>query len=418
MKIIRLSACEIFTSDGLPTVACEIELEDGKRVMSSVPIGIASSKYEAESLADGGDRLWGLGQHGVVQTIENSLAAEFIGKTPQAVEADLKMIDMDGTSSKSKLGANAILAVSMAMYRAHAYVEGLELYELLGHALQAESVSLPFPFFNMVEGGKHAPNNLTIQEFLVVPVETASFRESLEVGSLIYHEFGKLLQSKGHHSTVGREGGYVPFGLSDKEVLDLILEVLVYVKQVYGFTALIALDVAASTFYDDQTHQYKWCGEHILAEELVKEYEVLLEQYPICLIEDGMAEDDWEGWKVLQQQLHSKVQLIGDDLFVTHPERIAQGIESGVVSGSIIKPDQAGTITEALQAVRLCKEYDLLTFVSHRSGETCDAFIADFSVGISAGQIKAGGFSRGERMAKYNRLARIEDELLAREKSE
>ncbi|KKT23302.1 MAG: Enolase [candidate division TM6 bacterium GW2011_GWF2_43_87] len=361
---------------------------------------------------DGGERLWGRGALKAVETIEKVIAPELVGKPPHAINMDLQLLELDGTPEKSHLGANVLLAVSMAVYRAHAYMENVSLFEFIGHVCSAESITLPFPLFNMINGGVHAQNELYIQEFLVVPVETDSFKQSMEVGAVIFHELGKTLKLHGKELVFGDEGGYAPHFTDDKEALDLISETIDNVQALYGFKALCALDVAASRLYDPTINRYNFGSQMQSSHEVVAYYEKLANDYPICSIEDGLAEDDWEGWKLLTERLGSRVQIVGDDLFVTHTDRIAYGIEQKAATAALIKPDQIGTVTETLQAIELCKKHGLSTVISHRSGETEDTFIADLVVGTSAGQIKTGGLCRSERLAKYNRLLMIEDHLI------
>lgn len=412
MKIKSLLGREVYDSRGWPTVQCEIVLEDGSTFIASVPTGLSQGAHEAKKLYDGGERLFGRGVHKCVNTIDNIIAPEFVGKKPHAIDMDLELLRLDGTTTKSKLGANTLLAVSMAVYRAHAHCEGVELFEFIGHICGADTVSVPFPFFNIINGGMHAHNALPIQEFMVVPVGTSDFRMAMEVGATIFHELGVALKKRDKQIVFGDEGGYACSFASELEALDILTETIDFVHQKYDFSAMIALDVAASTLYDHVSKRYLWKNELILSEEMVSVYEGLIAQYPICMIEDGLAEDDWNGWVYLKQRIGEKVQLFGDDLFATNPERIAQGIECGAAQGAIIKPNQIGTVTETLQAISLCQKHDMLTMVSHRSGDTEDSFIADLAVGASAGQIKSGSLRQSERLSKYNRLLAIEDYLM------
>lgn len=412
MKIKSLIGREVYDSRGWPTVQCEIVLEDGFACYATVPTGLSQGSHEAKKLYDGGERLFGRGVQQCVNIIDTVIAPEFIGKKPHAIDMDLELLSLDGTTSKSRLGANTLLAVSMAVYRAHAHCEGVELFEFIGHICGADTVSVPFPFFNIINGGMHAQNGLPIQEFMIVPVGTSDFRMAMEVGATIFHELGAALQKRDKQIVFGDEGGYACSFASEHEALDILTETIDLVHQKYDFSAMIALDVAATTFYDSASKRYHWKGELILAEELIVVYEELIAKYPLCMIEDGLAEDDWAGWVYLKQRIGDKVQLFGDDLFVTNPERIAQGIECGAAQGAVIKPNQIGTVTETLQAISLCQKHDILTMISHRSGDTEDSFIADLAVGSSAGQIKSGSLCRSERLAKYNRLLAIEDYLM------
>lgn len=411
MKIARIVAREIFDSRGWPTVQCEIILENGQSVISSVPSGISTGYYEALELRDGGKRIFGKGVLKVVENIEHIIAPLFVGKEPQAVEMDLKMIEVDGTFDKSRLGANSILAVSMALYRAEALVNSLELYELIAYTLGTDTVSLPFPFLNVINGGLHASNKLSIQEFMIVPVGASNFRSAFEAGILVYHTLASLLKSRNKSVAVGDEGGFACGFESNTEALDILFEAIERVSTMHSLSCVMAIDVAASQFYDANTKLYNWQDKQLTSDEMISFYQDLANQYPIYSIEDGLAEDDWVGWKKMTKALENKAQVIGDDLFVTNIFRIAQGSDEQIANCVIIKPNQIGSITECLQAIKLCKSRQLNTIVSNRSGETEDTFIADLAVGASSGQIKAGGCSRSDRLAKYNRLLAIEDNL-------
>jgi len=411
MKIKKIIAREIYNSRGFPTIQCEIVLEDGHSVYASVPAGISIGVNEAKKIYDGQDRLFGRGVLEAVECIEKIIGPEFIDSEPHAVNADLKMIELDGTDDKSNLGANALLAVSMAMYRAHAYVEQVELYEFIGYVCSAETVALPFPFFNVINGGKHAQNNIKIQEFMIVPVGGTSFRASMEIAATIFYVLENALKKHGKKIIFGDEGGYASDFSDEKEVFSIITKALEEVKNSYGYNALIGIDVAASEFYNHETKKYNFNNREMDANDLISYYEELIQEFPICSIEDGLFYDDWQGWTEMMLRLKDKVQIIGDDIFATNPQLIGKGLEHNVATGSIIKPDQIGTVTEALQTIRMCKDNNLTTMVSHRSGDTEDTFIVDLAVGASAGQIKSGGLSRSERVAKYNRLLLIEDHL-------
>lgn len=412
MKIVEIIAREIYDSRGWPTVQCDIILDDDSIVSASVPAGLSRSKYESRELRDGGKRLWGMGVLKAIDNIENVIAPELVGQEVHALDMDFKMIEIDGTPDKSHLGANAILAVSMALYRAHAHAEGVELYELIAYICGAESVTLPFPLLNVINGGLHSDSGLGIQEFMIVPVGAADFRSSLELSVTVFHELKNVLKKHGKSTAVGDEGGFAPHFRNYFEALDILMEVLDKVDAGEDGKCVIGLDVAASQLYDHTFGLYQWGDRKITTNELIGEYEALINQYPIYSIEDGLDEDDWAGWQSLTAILESKAQVVADDIFATNIHRIARGIEEKVSTGVIIKPNQVGTITETLQAIRECKESDLNTIVSHRSGETEDTFIADLAVGASVGQIKAGGCCRSERLAKYNRLLEIEDTLM------
>lgn len=418
MKIKHIYGREIYNSRGWPTIQCEIRLDDGHICYANVPTGMSRGSYEARTLHDGRDRLWGRGVRQAVDFIENVIAPEFVGKEPHAINTDILLLEMDGTPDKSRLGANTILAVSMAMYRAHAHLEGIELFEFMGHVSGADAISLPFPMFNMINGGLHAHNKLNIQEFLVVPLGVENFSAAMEVGAVIFHELGTVLKQHKKEIIFGDEGGYASHFENDEEALDILGETLIKVNAQYGFNAFCALDVAASRFYDKASNLYTIDGKKLAAAELISYYENLLTNYPISSIEDGLSEDDWEGWIAMTKQLKDRVQIIGDDLFVTNPQRILVGIQSQAATAVLIKPDQIGTITETLQAIQVCKENNLMVVVSHRSGDTEDPFIADLAVATSAQLIKTGGLTRSERLAKYNRLLTIEDHLVREQSSE
>ncbi len=410
MKIINIYAREIFDSRGLPTVECELVLENGIVITASVPAGASRSIHEARELRDGGKRLMGKGVQQAVQNIENIIASALIGKEPNIVQMDVMLLELDGTDDKSKLGANTLLAVSSAVCKAHALCESLTLYELIAYVCGFEMVALPCPAFNIINGGVHADNKLQTQEIMIMPLGESSFRAAMETGVTIFHALKKLLTDRGKSTNVGDEGGFAPDVADEQEALDLLMEAIELVAS--DKNIMIALDIAASQFYKTESQTYSWYGKDVSADQLISWYTKLLDSYPIYSIEDGLGETDWDNWVAMTKALDSRVKVIGDDIFVTNVERIWQGIERKAAHGALIKPNQIGTVTESLQAAKLCKEYDWDVIVSHRSGETNDSFIADLAVGVGATQIKAGGCSRGERMAKYNRLLKIEDELL------
>jgi enolase len=412
MKIERVIAREIYDSRGWPTIECEVELEDGMFVTASVPSGISKGKYEALELRDGDKRISGMGVNKAIENIETIIGPYLIGKEPDVVTMDVAMLDIDGTDDKSKLGANAMLAVSVAILKAQAAIEGLEPYEMVAHLCGLESISLPIPMFNMINGGMHAKNSLQIQEFLVVPVEMTSFRAAMEASVIVFHELERLLNKSKREYGIGDEGGFSAMFKNEYEALDMLMQAIENSKKKMKGRFVLALDMSASQLYDPKKKKYNWQGKSLSSDQMIKMYESLADKYPIYSIEDGLNEDDWQGWQDMTKALNEKVQVIGDDLFVTNAQRIWQGIEQGVATGAIIKPNQIGTMTETLQAIKLCKEYTLNVVVSHRSGETNDTFLADLAVGVSASHIKAGGCSRGERMAKYNQLLRIEDALV------
>jgi enolase len=412
VKIVNINAREIFDSRACPTVECEIKLENGVLVRASVPSGISKSTCEAVELRDGGLRLDGNGVETTVEIIQTLIRPELIGKEPEMVSTDLWMIEMDGTENKSKLGANTMLAVSIAMCKAQAAASELEPFEFLAHLCDFETVSLPVPMFNMINGGLHAYNKLTIQEFLLIPTGRRSYKLCLEAAIQLFDKIKYLLEKQGKSLLCGDEGGFASNFNSNIEALDLLVEAIEMVSTDDEGGFVIGLDVAASQLYDHKKKQYHWDHEIIPADSLIEKYCDLVAKYPIYAIEDGLDQNDWDGWKLMSEKLGKSIHLIGDDIFATNPYLIAQGIEKGIADTTIIKPNQIGTITETLQAIKLCKDHGMNTVVSHRSGETEDTFIIDLAVGVSANHIKAGGCSRGERLAKYNHLLRIEDLLM------
>lgn len=412
MKITRLIGREIFDSRGLPTIECEIILEDGTFLISSVPSGLSRGKHEAVELRDGGKRLMGMGISKALDNIEQIIAPRLIGQEPEVVLLDTLMLELDGTDDKSKLGANAILAVSMAVLKAQAVVEGLEPYEMIAHLCGFESIALPLPMFNMINGGVHARNKLQIQEFLVVPVDMPSFRVAMESSIMLFHTLKELLLKDGKELNVGDEGGFASNFKDEMEALDYLAQAIEKTKKSVQGHFVLGLDVAASQFYDAKKKKYKWHGKLLSSDQMIDMYEKLADSYPIYSIEDGLSEDDWAGWKQMTEALNTKIQIVGDDIFATNAQKIWEGIEQGVATAAIIKPNQIGTVTETLQAIKLCKEYTMNVIVSNRSGETNDTFISELAVGTSSGHLKAGGCTRGERMSKYNQLLRIEDALV------
>lgn len=412
MKISKVTAREIYDSRGVPTVACTIGLEDGSSVHASVPSGMSVGSHEAVSLRDGGSRLMGLGVLRAVENIEHIIGPQLIGKEPNLVQMDMRMIELDDTENKSHLGSNAMLAVSTAVCRAQAHIEQVTVYELIAYLCEIDVVSLPGPMFNVINGGVHANNNLMIQEFMIMPLGMNSFHAATELSVEIYHALKALLQEQGKSIAVGDEGGFAPHFKDEIEALDCLMEVIARTEDRHEGSIMIALDIAATQLYDKRTDCYRWHDSLRSAEEMIEWYDKIVDKYPIYSIEDGLGEDDWAGWEKMSAQLKKKVKLVGDDIFATNPHRIWEGIERDIAQSVIIKPNQIGTLTETLQAIKLCNEYDRNVVVSHRSGDTCDTFIADLAVAMSASQIKAGGCARSERMAKYNRLLEIEDELM------
>lgn len=412
MKITHIKAREIFDSRGCPTVECELYLDNGMTTTASVPTGLSRSHHEAYELRDGGSRLGGMGVTKAVENIEKIIAPALIGKEPNGPTLDIAILDLDTMPDKSRLGANAILAVSMAVYKAQAIFEQIELYELLAYLCGAETISVPLPQFNFINGGVHADNGLPIQEFLILPVGASSFRSAMEIGVTLFQELKTILRKKGKSTAVGDEGGFAAQFASSEEAIECLVEAMERVGKSDDSRCVIGLDFAATQYYDSTSTLYSWNNKKLSSLELIEAYQTLLQTYPVYSIEDPLAEDDWVAWQTLMTACGSEIQIIGDDIFATNFYRIEEGIKQGLANAVLIKPNQIGTITETLQAIQLCKQNNMKTVVSHRSGETNDSFIADLAVGASAGQIKAGGCSRGERLAKYNRLLAIEDQLL------
>ncbi len=408
--IADVYAREILDSRGNPTVEVEVVLEDGSVGRAAVPSGASTGAYEAVELRDG-DKERYLGK-GVVQAVENVntvIAPEIIGfDAIDQVGIDNLMIEIDGTPNKAKLGANAILGVSMAVAKAVAGSLGLPLYKYLGGINAKE---LPVPMMNILNGGKHADNNVDIQEFMVMPVGAVSFAEALRMGAEIFHNLKSVLQAKGLNTAVGDEGGFAPNLGSNEEALAVIMEAVTKAGYKPGEDIVLALDVAATELYKDGKYVLEGEGKTKTAEEMIAFYEEMVNKYPIVSIEDGLSEDDWAGWKKLTAALGSKVQLVGDDLFVTNTDRLKQGIDSGTANSILVKVNQIGTLTETFDAIEMAKRAGYTAVVSHRSGETEDATIADIAVATNAGQIKTGAPSRTDRVAKYNQLLRIEEEL-------
>lgn len=413
MKIAKITAREIFDSRGMPTIECELILENGSTVTASVPSGLSRGANEAFELRDGGQRLMGKGVLKVIENIEGIIAPALVGKEPDVISMDLELIERDGTANRSKLGANTMLAVSIAVARAQAVINEMELYELIAYLCDHSSVTLPFPMFNIINGGVHTPeSNLRIQEIMVVPVGAQSFRICLESVVMLYNRLKVTLKKKKKCVSFGDEGGLSADFFDDQEALDILMGVIEKEQKESGNRFVLALDIAASQFYNRKKNLYDWAGNSMGTQQLIELYTTLVAQYPIYSLEDGLSEHDYEGWQALTKELSGNVQLIGDDLFCTNPLAIVQGIEQRMATGVVIKPNQVGTVTETLQAIKLCSENDLISVVSHRSGETNDTFIVDLAVGTSSGYVKAGGITRGERLAKYNEFLRIEDELM------
>ena len=403
-------AREILDSRGNPTVEVEVILEDGTIGRASVPSGASTGMYEAVELRDGNkDRYLGKGVQKAVDNVNLIIAPEIIGfDSTDQIGIDLLLCKLDGTETKGKLGANATLGVSMAVAHAAAKFLDLPLYQYLGGF---NAKQLPVPMMNILNGGQHADNNVDIQEFMIMPVGAKSFKEGLRMGTEIYHQLKAVLKSRGLNTAVGDEGGFAPNLDSNEDALKVIVEAIEKAGYKPGEQVKLALDVAASEMYEDGTYYLKGEGIKKSSAEMIAYYETLVAKYPIISIEDGMDENDWDGWRELTERLGKKVQLVGDDLFVTNPKRLKQGIESKTANSILIKVNQIGTLTETFEAMEMAKRAGYTCIVSHRSGETEDATIADIAVAVNAGQIKTGALSRSDRVAKYNQLLRIEEEL-------
>lgn len=410
-SIIDIFAREILDSRGNPTVEVEVELDSGAVGRAAVPSGASTGAFEAVELRDGDkSRYLGKGVLKAVQNVNDIIAPELIGMEAQdQVAIDKAMIELDGTPNKSKLGANAILGVSLAVAKAAAEECGLPLYQYIGGV---NAKTLPVPMMNILNGGKHADNNVDIQEFMIMPVGAPNFREALRMCSEVYHNLKNVLHSKGLSTTVGDEGGFAPNLTSNEEAIQVILEAIEKAGYVPGDDVVLALDPASTELYKEDG-KYHFEGEGIVrtSEEMVDFWEQLVNKYPIVSIEDGLAEEDWNGWKLLTERLGKKIQLVGDDLFVTNTQRLSKGISMGVANSILIKLNQIGTLTETLDAIEMAKRAGYTAVVSHRSGETEDSTIADLVVGVNAGQIKTGAPARTDRVAKYNQLLRIEEVL-------
>ena len=412
-KIIDIYAREVLDSRGNPTVEVEVLTETGAFCRAIVPSGASTGEYEAVELRDGGDRYLGKGVTQAVENVNDIIAPEIIEgefSVLEQVSLDKVLIALDGTDNKAKLGANAILGVSMATAHAAANYLGQPLYKYLGGFNATE---LPVPMMNIINGGEHADNNVDIQEFMIMPVGAKTFKKALQMGTEVFHELKKVLQEKGLQTSVGDEGGFAPNLDSNEEALETLIKAIEGAGFTPGEDILLAMDVASSEFYnaDTKTYELKGEGKSFSASELVDWYVQLCDKYPIVSIEDGLDENDWDGHKELTEKLGSKVQLVGDDLFVTNTEKLKAGIEQGVGNSILIKVNQIGTLTETFEAIEMANRAGYTAVISHRSGETEDTTIADIAVAVNAGQIKTGAPSRTDRVAKYNQLLRIEDEL-------
>lgn len=408
--ISEVYAREILDSRGNPTVEAEVCLEDGTVGRAAAPSGASTGAYEAVELRDGDENRYnGKGVLKAVENVNSVIGPELVGyDATDQLGVDRAMIELDGTPNKGRLGANAIIAVSMAVAKAAAESLGLPLYQYLGGA---NSKVLPVPMMNILNGGKHADNNVDIQEFMIMPVGASSFAEALRMGAEVYHTLKAVLAEKGLSTAVGDEGGFAPMLESNEEALAVLVEAIETAGYRPGEDVALALDPAATEFYKDGKYVFQAEEKSRTADEMIEYYAMLVDKYPIISIEDGLAEDDWEGWRRLTERLGRRVQLVGDDIFVTNTERLARGIESGVANSILIKLNQIGTVTETIDAVEMAKQAGYTAVVSHRSGETEDVTIADLVVAVNCGQIKTGAPCCSDRVAKYNQLLRIEEEL-------
>ena len=409
-SIIEVYAREIMDSRGNPTIEVDVILEDGSMGRAAVPSGASTGMHEAVELRDGDkSRYQGKGVLKAVENVNNIIAPAVVGlDATDQVGIDKIMIELDGTPNKANLGANAILGVSIAVAKAAAMSFGLPLYQYLGGVNAKE---LPVPMMNILNGGKHADNNVDIQEFMVMPIGAGSFAEALRICSEIYHTLKKVLQEKGLATGVGDEGGFAPNLANAEAVLDLIVEAIGKAGYKPGEQVMLALDAAATEFFADGKYDLKGEGVVRTTAEMVDYYANLVEKYPIISIEDGIAEDDWEGFKMLTDRIGKKVQIVGDDLFVTNVERLSKGIELETANSILVKVNQIGTLTETFDTIEMAKRAGYTCIISHRSGETEDSTIADIAVAVNAGQIKTGAPARSDRVAKYNQLLRIEEQL-------
>ena len=410
VHIDDIRADEVMDSRGNPTVRATVYLSDGTQASAIVPSGASTGKREALELRDGGDRYMGKGVLKACENINMTIAEELIGASPfeqSSIDAMLK--EIDGTSNYSNLGANATLGVSMAVARAAALSLGLPLYRYLGGS---NAMTLPVPMLNIINGGAHANNSVDFQEYMIMPLGFTSFSSGLRASAEVYHQLKKIINDMGESTAVGDEGGFAPNLKSNEEPIVIIMQAIEKAGYKPGEQIAIALDVASSEL-ESKSGIYDLASEErkLTSEELVDYYEMLCSKYPIVSIEDGLSEDDWNGWKILTERLGDKVQLVGDDLFVTNVEILAQGISKGVGNSILIKPNQIGTVSETMKTVRLAQRSGYKCVMSHRSGESEDAFIADFAVALNTGEIKTGSTSRSDRIAKYNRLLAIENEL-------
>lgn len=408
--IDNVNAIEVMDSRGNPTVKATVELSDGTTASAIVPSGASTGKREALELRDGGDRYMGKGVLKAVENVNTHLADALIGMSPynQAM-VDATMKEIDGTENYGHLGANAVLGVSMAIARAAAQSLKMPLYRYLGGA---NAMVIPTPMLNIINGGSHADNSVDFQEYMIMPIGFEDFADALKASSEVYHNLKSILKAKNHNTALGDEGGFAPDLSSNEEPIQVIMEAIKKAGYEAGKDIAIALDVAASELVVDGGYRLESENRTVTSEELVAYYEDLCSKYPIISIEDGLSEDDWAGWKVLTEKLGDKIQLVGDDLFVTNAAILNEGIVKGIANSILIKPNQIGSVSETMLTVRLAQRNGYKCVMSHRSGESEDAFIADFAVALNCGEIKTGSTARGERTAKYNRLLEIENEIV------
>jgi len=405
--IKSVHAREILDSRGNPTVEVEVELDDKTIGRAAVPSGASTGAFEAAELRDGGSRYLGKGVQTAVNNVNNKIASVVIGLNAQAQrDLDVKMIELDGSKNKSNLGANAILGVSLATARAVALSKNQSLFKYLGGQ---EAKTLPVPMMNILNGGAHADTNVDIQEFMIAPIGAENFKESIRWGAEIYHSLKSVLKKKGLATSIGDEGGFAPNLESNRAALDLILVAIESAGFKAGSQIALAMDVAATEFFADG--KYKFEGKQLTSDQMIDYYSELVQSYPLVSIEDPLDEDDWSGWAKLTANLGEKIQIVGDDLFVTNPERLQRGIDSKTANALLVKVNQIGSLTETIDAVNLAHKNNYKSMMSHRSGETEDTTIADLAVALNCGQIKTGAPARSERVAKYNQLLRIEEEL-------
>lgn len=409
--ISKIHAREILDSRGNPTVEVDLTLSDGSFGRAAVPSGASTGSHEAVELRDGGNRYGGKGVEQAVVNVNNELATSLVGQEFTQKSLDDAMIALDGTPNKSRLGANAILGISLAFSHAMAKSEGKPLYQYFADISGNTDIKLPVPMMNILNGGKHAENSTDLQEFMIMPLGAPSFKEALRYGAEVFHALKKILAGKKLNTSVGDEGGYAPSLPSNEAAIEIILEAIMKAGYTPGLDISIAIDGAASELYEDGKYNLATEGRVLTSEEMVEWYAGWVAKYPIVSIEDGLHEDDWVGYKLKTEKLGDKVQIVGDDLFVTNIERLKKGIDEEAGNSILIKLNQIGTVSETIDAIKMAKEAGFTAVVSHRSGETEDTTISDFVVGLGTGQIKTGSLCRSERTAKYNQLLRIEEEL-------